>query len=392
MTVVLLLKGNWVYIKGRIKFDIECELDNMMRFQPADYMWTTSYQEGEWDENIVDKALAMKRGIISLPTGTGKTVIACKLIHEIGLSTVIYVTRLELMIQWKRFIENILNYRDIGLIGHGEKDNIKPITVAMVHTAHKLPQELFENFAVSIYEECHHVPADTVYRLSMRTQSPYLYGLSATPRREDGKEPMLKGGIGPIIVNYTVSDMIRQGYLAKPYIDVTRVSSIPFPPRTKFEEVYRKAIVDNDERNDIIVQKVLEYNKTNKSIYVHVRRIRHGKILQRLIPGSVFLHGRDRLDYRKKVIDNFKNNGGVLISTLLGEGVDIPSMDVLVLACGGLSETFVRQTIGRVLRITAKKKKVIIVDIEDRSKFLYKHWLNRQRIYQSEPEFVYGGC
>jgi superfamily II DNA or RNA helicase len=65
----------------------------------------------------------------------------------------------------------------------------------------------------------------------------------------------------------------------------------------------------------------------------------------------------------------------------------MPGMDVLILACGGQSEVFVRQLIGRVLRITATKKHVVIIDFKDCCKYLAEHAENREAIYFSEEAF-----
>jgi len=440
------LDGNWVLVRGRVPPMVLEEIRDMMRFQPVGYEYTDEYKENDWDGyinlfdpfrarfpygflddvkmtlqidnveyEVVDRnrpfrdypkpstwtwnngyklheyqndavslALTMKRGIINLPTGTGKTIVACKIIHELNKSAVIFVHKKELMGQWVTSFETLLNHCP-GRVGDGDA-NFGYITVAMVQTMSRLPKELLSEYEVTIFDECHHFPADSVYEIGMASHSPYIFGLSATPRREDGKELMLKGGIGPMIVTKTTSEMIYQGFLSKPTIYLVHMK--PMGVERDYAKAYRKAIVDNEHRNAVI-RSIVSKMELNKQIYIHVKHIRHGKVLAEMIPGSVFLCGSDKTEYRRETLDKFKSGElKILISTLLGEGVDIPNMDVLILACGGASETFVRQVIGRVLRITASKKEVTIYDFIDKVQFLYLHALKRIDVYKSEPQFV----
>jgi len=296
------------------------------------------------------------------------------------------------MKQWIDMLSRFLglNKDDIGTVGHGTVD-IKEITVAMIQTANRLPHELFTDFGIIIFDESHHLPANTCWDIAKRTKSKFIFGLSATQRREDGKELMLKGGVGDIIVNYTTSEMIQKGYLAKPTIIIEKVSPIPFSRRASYEEVYRDAVINNSERNDKIKAKAIEYHNQGKSVYIHVKRINHGKLLNSMIPGSVFIYGKDKLDYREVVINNFKNNGGVMISTLLGEGINIPKMDVLIFGTPYKSEIATRQVFGRVLRVTADKCRVTIVDFADKCNFLINHYNIRRKIYEGESEFEIKG-
>lgn len=336
----------------------------------------------------VTKTLAVRQGMVALPTGTGKTTIAAELIRRLGTSAVIFVHKQELAMQWIEALSIMYHAspKSFGLVGWGILD-MKPITIAMVQSSSRLPPEMFKNFGVTIFDECHHVSADSIYDLAEHSRSGRLYGLSATPYRADGKDMMLRGALGDFTIKLDVSDMVNAGYLACPTIYIVNVPPMTFPRKAKFADVYRQYIVDNGVRNKLIVDTVKHWAAKGKSVYVHVKQIRHGEFLHQALPGSFWIHGKHKLSVRQAAIDNFSRNGGVMISTLLGEGVDIPSMDALVLACGGLSEVFVRQLIGRVLRITADKKQVAIVDFNDLARHLAEHSEARQRIYASERAF-----
>jgi len=447
--LALVIVGNTVYLRGDNKevAIAEVKIEPSMKFQPQGYEYSEKYKAGEWDgwislfgrfthsfprgflpdvetilqieeieyqirddsepgkylpftaapptlqlrpyqEETVDKAIAERRGIICLPTGTGKTFCAAEIIRRLGLSTIVFVHKKELMEQWITELAGIYGVprETIGRVGDGEL-NFKPITIAMLQTATRLPPQVFTDFGVSIFDEAHHVAAETVFEIAVQSKSAYFFGLSATPYRVDGKDLMLKGGLGDFIVNHKLSDMIEAGWLARPTVYIYPIPPETFPRHAKFAEVYRDYIVDNSDRNFRIREIAEFYRKEGLSVYIHVKHIRHGELLHELLPESMWIKGTDRTDVRQEAIKIFGRQGGILISTLLGEGVDMPGMDVLILACGGQSEVFVRQLIGRVLRITATKKHVVIIDFKDCCKYLAEHAENREAIYFSEEAF-----
>jgi superfamily II DNA or RNA helicase len=448
--VTLEIGGNTVSVLGTGEETkvVREAIEPIMRFQPQGFMYSPKYKSGEWDgwislyrpwgtphfprgfleesEEIltmmeipyatsqgeedggvalswahsatilpprkyqteaIEKAIAMKRGIICLPTGTGKTHVALEIIRQLGKTAVIFVHKKELALQWANEIHKRFKTRDgVGIVGDGLYEP-KEITVAMVQTASKLPAGVFHGFGITIFDECHHVAAESIFEIAERSTSEYLLGLSATPFRADGKDVVLRGGLGSFIVNLNVSDMIKAGYLAKPTFWLYRVEPKAYPRRIKFADVYRDYIVDNDERNDKIIKAAVYYQKLGLSVYIHVKQIRHGEVLRSCLPGAVWIHGRDKTEVRAAAIKDFAERGGIMISTLLGEGVDVPGMNVLILGCGGQSEVFVRQLIGRVMRLTADKRQVTIIDFMDSARYLYDHAEERKALYESEPAF-----
>lgn len=445
--------GNRVRIKGVLPPALTKQLDRMMRYMRTDARRTTAFAEGRWDgythlfdvrwqtfprgylaeveailsiEEIdytvsagaypsyrhlplewigpelydyqnaaVDMALEFKRGVIALPTGTGKTVTALHVIKEVELPTVILVSRKELMDQWERNIEECLALNGnvpemplglrVGKIGEGINEPTD-LTVAMVQTVTKRDPDELKRFGLLILDESHHTAADVLSWFTKRVSAPHLLGLSATPWREDGRDKELKGCIGSIIFQRTISDMIEDGYLARPTIEIRTV------PRDRYTagdyaSIYTDYIVTNEDRNTLIVDSA-HFAHKKKQVYVHVKRIEHGDHLASTIPGAEFIYGKTKRDVRRDTLDRFrKGKLRVLVSTLLGEGVDIPNMEVLILACGGKSALATIQTIGRVLRVTTEKKEVTIVDFKDQAQYLYEHYQARREVYDREPAF-----
>lgn len=247
-----------------------------------------------------------------------------------------------------------------------------------------------------LVSNCHHMPADTVWDIAKDTKTEYLIGLSATIRREDGKEMLIQAGAGPIAHSISTSELIRRKILAKPHIHAIQVAPVMFSRKDRYPDVYQKAVVSNQERNEKIALKAVELSETGP-VYIHVKRIDHGEMLTNIInkkllvkglTQAVFIHGDDASTYRNQVLDNFrKDKLPILVSTLLGEGVDLPNMYALILASGGLSRTFVIQIFGRLLRMS-RHEIVVFYDVADSCKYLYEHFLARVSFYQSEEEFV----
>jgi len=378
------------------RFDVEYHIEDTRQyrmFEPLEISYESNLREYQIEALV--KAIEAKRGVICLPCGTGKTLIGIVLTAELRTPTVFFVHKKELMYQTMKAYENEFGRPDlIGQVGDGVVD-LKPITVAMVQSASKLPRELFTEYGLIIFDEVHHVPAESIYDIARYIESEYTVGLSATPMREDGKEMLIWAGTGPIIYQASTSDLINRGYLARPHIDYLEVSPVHLQPGLTYDTIYKSAVVFNDERNMKIALKAVDLAVFGK-IYVHVRQILHGQLLtdqiNELLPPEYeraeFIYGRDNRETRQRVMDAFRNQDlRILVSTLLGEGVDIPEMYALILASGGLSRIFVQQVFGRLLRI-AEKPEVEFWDIKDQARHLERHFIERVRFYKSEDAFV----
>lgn len=378
------------------RFDIPYQVEDTRayrQFEPLDIQYESNLRE--YQIEAIVKAMEMKRGVICLPCGTGKTLIGIVMTAELRTPTVFFVHKKELMYQTIEAYKREFGRDDIvGQVGEGIVD-LKPVTVAMVQTANKLPRELFTEYGLVIFDETHHVCAETIYDIARYIEAEYTVGLTATPFREDGKDMMIWAATGPIIYQASTSELIDRGYLARPHIDYLDVSPVSLASGLNYDGIYKTAVVFNDERNMQIALKVADLALVGKT-YVHVKQILHGQLLTDLINEIIpegmmraeFVYGKDNRETRKKVIDAFRNRDlRILVSTLLGEGVDIPEMYALVLASGGLSRVFVQQVFGRLLRI-AEKPEVEFWDIRDRCKHLDRHFVERVKFYKSEPAFV----
>ncbi len=356
-----------------------------------------------YQKNSIAIALSKTRGVIKLPTGGGKSVVIAGIVAKINLPTLILIHRKDILHQLKDMLEFHLRTK-IGIIGCGKTD-IQQINIGMIGTLAKSKkvevQEVMANTRCLIVDEAHILPAKQAYNITKMCGKAFLrFGDTATPFRYDNKDLYIEAPTGEKIVNISVSDLIKEGYLVTPHIFVVGVSKKPQLSSMTYQEIYDQGIVNNEERNTMIVDMCNYLNSKGKIILIAVTRVEHGKILisdlHERFPHikSIFVHGEDEDFLRKEVLDDLRNRklDVVIATSIYREGVNIPTLDVLINAKCQDSGVDSYQLIGRVLRKAKDKKYAIVVDFNDKSKYLHKHGIHRKDIYEQEPEFKLYNC
>ena len=174
-------------------------------------------------------------------------------------------------------------------------------------------------------------------------------------------------------------------FLTKPKIHILPAPSVTLEDDDSYFEVYRKSITENDLRNQMITTLVGNFKEKPSKTLILVKDLAHAETLQKLIPGSLKLEGKDDLTTRQKTITQFvETKHSVLIgTTIMQTGVDIPEITHLINARGLKSEIATLQALGRALRIHESKSKVYIFDFKDQAPYLIKHSKDRVKHYKS---------
>lgn len=235
-----------------------------------------------------------------------------------------------------------------------------------------------------VVHNCHHTPAKTAFSVSMKCNATFRLGLSATPNRADGADLKLFAAVGGVIYKSRPEELVALGRLARPEFQFLPTSYVRnIHQGMPFHKIYTLGITMNEDRNDRIVRKAEKLLDEGYVVYVHVEEVDHGKYLAGHIEGSAFISGTTKKSERDFQIAQFSTGKlRCLVSTLLGEGVDIPSITAIIMAGGRKTEIGCIQKIGRALRAAPGKEKAIIVDMMDKGIYLSDHWQERYRAYK----------
>ncbi|MBE7561091.1 DEAD/DEAH box helicase [bacterium] len=370
-----------------------------------------------YQEEAVAAACRGGRGILQMATGAGKTLVAAHIIARLGCPAVFFVHTRDLMQQARDMFEKAFGCA-VGRIGDGRVEPAA-VTVAMLQTTARamgftVPEEeveegLDEGAAVpagkyaavveavtaaplAIFDECHHLPAETFFRVAMALPSAYYrFGLSATPYRADAMDLLVTAALGDKLYEVNSSALIDRGFLVPPRI---RFLAVPATGELwgaqTYAEIYTRHVVENGPRNAMIAEQARRCAERGLTVLVLVQQIRHGEALARLLPDAVLLTGRVDSELRRDVLDRLRARQVevVIATTLADEGLDIPSLDVLILAGAGKSETRALQRVGRALRQVGEKREALVLDFADPAKYLCEHSRRRLQIYRTEPRFA----
>ena len=268
-----------------------------------------------------------------------------------------------------------------------------------------------ENVVVS---NCHHIPSATAVAVAKKcTSAYYRIGVSATPWREAGDDMLIEAVLNKKNNTYAInaSKLIELGYLVRPKIYFVPILDV-FKGKN-YNDIYNKAIVDNNHRNGVICKITREMYKRKRKTLILIKNIKHGELLQERLLKQLgekvtamvvkhpktnvdttvrvknveFLSGSDNSLRRRAVLEAVKEGKcDILIaSTIADEGLDLPILDTLILAGGGKSSTRAFQRIGRVIRLYKDKKVAYVFDFTDYTPMLRRHSRERQKYYKEEP-------
>lgn len=147
-----------------------------------------------------------RRGIIILPTGSGKTHIAIKAIEMLGASTLIVVPTLVLVEQWRRKLEEAFSI-EIGMVGGGRRYEVNPLTVATYDSASLRAEHLGNRFSMLVFDEVHHLSAPTYKRIGEMYLAPYRMGLTARLERVGRDDLEASELSGKVVFEMAVEDL-----------------------------------------------------------------------------------------------------------------------------------------------------------------------------------------
>ena len=310
-----------------------------------------------YQQESMEAIYKKEMGVIVAPPGSGKTVVALKIVAEKQQPALIIVHRKQLASQWMERIEAFLGIaqKDIGKIGQGKISPGKQITVATIQSLAKADfQILTEKFGLIIVDECHHIPAETFRNTIGKFNSRYLYGLTATPFRKYNGGRLIFIHLGEVIAEIRTNELSASN---NPEIIIRNTQlGVPFNAKTDRFETLSKILVHDSERNKLILRDVvIELNKGRKVVILTERK-EHIDSLQQYLKQSfetITLSGDDSESSRItkwKLLKAGSYQALITTGQFFGEGSDLQNIQCLFLVYPFSFDGKLIQYIGRVQR------------------------------------------
>jgi superfamily II DNA or RNA helicase len=337
------------------------------------------------------------RGVVVLPTGAGKTLVAELAIDDRRRSTLVITPTLDLVRQWHDGLAATFGRR-IGLVGGGEYE-LQPLTVTTYDSAYLHMEHLGSRFGLLVFDECHHLPGASYALAARLSLAPFRLGLTATPERGDGRESALDQLIGPTVYRKDIVELSGQ-YLAD-YETVQVTVDLSPGEREEYaaeRALYRSFLQQNGifmgspqgwtefliraSRSEDGRRAFQAYRRQREIAFTapakldYVERLLHQHRQDRVIlftqdNATVHLCSRrflipaithhTKVRERSEILAGFAEGryGALATSKVLNEGVDIPSANVAVVMSGSGSVREHVQRLGRILRPGVDKRAVL---------------------------------
>lgn len=341
--------------------------------------------------SAIDALGAHDTGVLVAPPGSGKTVMATALIARRACSTLVIVHRRPLLEQWVKRLSQFLDVSPDQIGSPTTGPGSSGIDVAMIQTlARRDSTEMLGRYGHVVVDECHHVPAVSVERLLRDIPARYITGLTATPRRRDGRHPIIAMQCGPVRHTLTQTHAIETGTRRVLLERRTAFDPTNLPTDPGIQEILG-AIASDPARTQQIADDVLAELADGRFPLVLTERREQLDALARLLeprtPTLITLHGGMGVRARRQADRLLAADAPrVVLATgrYIGEGFDDSRLDTLVLAMPIAWKGTMTQYAGRLHRHHDAKHEIRILDYVDHEvPVLRRMFAKRQRAYAS---------
>lgn len=333
-------------------------------------------------QTAADAILKHDTGVLSASTAFGKTVISAYLVAKRAVNTLVLVHRKQLLDQWIARLNTFLNVSGevIGQIGGGKRRPTGIIDVATIQSLSRkgVVDDIVAGYGHLIVDECHHVSARSFEIVARQSKARYVTGLSATVIRKDGHHPIIFMNCGQ--VRYNVDDKkqaAKRPFAHKVIVRKTNLRirpSFDFAGYTAIHQLY-ELLINNDERNQMIVDDVLEAISNDRFPVILTERKEHLEKLKLLLEshiqnvivmkGGMGKKQRQTALYALENLPDSAEKAILATGRYLGEGFDDERLDTLFLTLPISWKGTLAQYAGRLHRTYYLKNEVLILDYVD---------------------------
>ena len=347
----------------------------------------------EEQQKAADALLQEEIGVLSATTAFGKTVVASYLIGERKTNTLILVHTQALMEQWKKSLEQFLTFditppeqkkgrgrkkawSPVGQLGAGKDTLHGMVDIAVMQSliSNNEVKSVVKDYGMVIVDECHHVSAVNFETVLKKVNAKYVYGLTATPTRQDGHHPIIFMQCGPIRYRVDAKEQAKKRDFS--HFLVPRFTSFRknYEPGTMITQIYTD-LMKSELRNGLIISDALKNIERGRKPIILTERKEHAKALKELLTGKcqnvIVLTGAASAKEKRETmqaLDAIPDEEPLIViatGKYVGEGFDYPRLDTLFLALPIAWKGKVAQYAGRLHRNYPGKKEVLIYDYAD---------------------------
>lgn len=351
------------------------------------------YKYRDYQSAAITHCLNNKRAIVDSPTGSGKTIIMAGLVAAIqkedpSVTVTILFREKGILNQTYKFFQEC-GIQNLG-VNSGEGYEHGLVMLSTVQSIERIIDTHLESSKLLMVDEAHQFCKGdtTIAAVESFPNADYRFAFTATPPREGAKDinarMVLEGAFGEVYSTRTAEELIKDGSLAKPIIQI-----VDIPPPSSVEskmayiDIYEEFIVNNEYRNNKIkeiVSKVYEANP-NAKILILVKNLRHIENLKKLVGNYYGIEGKDDIGARYDIIQKFINDdkpATIIGTNVMQTGISIDEITHMINARGLSGEVPTIQGLGRGTRKSKGKDKVYLYDFQDNVKYLDDH--SKQRI------------
>jgi superfamily II DNA or RNA helicase len=331
-------------------------------------------------------------GLICVPCGYGKTFMALNLAVQIKKRFLIVVDKEFLMNQWKSEIENFIQGARVGILqstkAQIDKDKYD-ITICMIQTIcrREFPEGFFEEYGLTIFDECHHLGAAYFCQALKKIQTKYMLGLSATPDREDGLTRVFESFLGDPVYKNTQRAPDAEAVVKAVWFDSEDPAYKEIPVNWRGEPITAKLlnqVAECEERNQKTMRILEEYARDPKRfILILSDRISQLEWFEKALQATTFRTGYYIGGMKQSILDDNADKCQILLATyqMASEAFSVKKLNTVILATPRKN---VQQSTGRIFRERIEERKVAphIIDIIDSHDCHRRRWFVRQRFYK----------
>jgi superfamily II DNA or RNA helicase len=339
-------------------------------------------------------------GLICVPCGFGKTVMALNIATRLKRRFLIIVDKEFLMNQWKSEIENFIDGARVGILQANKvqmESEKYDITICMIQTICRrdFPEGFFDEYGFTIFDECHHLGASYFCQALKKIQTKYMLGLSATPDREDGLSLVFEYYLGEAVYKVTKRAPDKEAVVKAVWFDSEDPAYKDVPVNWRGEPITAKLlnqVAEFEPRNKKIMNLIDEYAQNpDRFILILSDRISQLEWFEKALNEwpTKYIHGYYIGGMKQKILDENAEKCQILLATyqMASEAFSVKKLNTVILAT---PRKKVEQSTGRIFRQRIDERKVAphIIDIIDSHDCHKRRWFVRQKFYK-ECEYTF---